>query len=99
MTMPWLRREASGELLLVLHVQPGAKKTGIAGTYGEALKVRLASPPVDGKANECLVEFLAELLEVPRAQVELVSGATSRRKRVRVSGVSPEAAERLLAAA
>jgi uncharacterized protein (TIGR00251 family) len=98
MTMPWLRRETCGDLLLILHVQPGAKKTGIAGTHGEALKIRLASPPVDGKANDCLIEFLSELLDVPRARVELVSGAASRQKRVRIGGVRQEAVERLLVA-
>lgn len=98
MTLPWLRREAGDSLLLILHVQPGAKKTGIAGTHGEALKIRLASPPVDGKANDCLIEFLSELLDVPRARVELVSGAASRQKRVRIGGARQEAVERLLAA-
>ncbi|MBI4989276.1 MAG: YggU family protein [Rhodocyclales bacterium] len=96
MTACWLRREASGSLVLSLHVQPGAKKTEIVGLHGEALKIRLAAPPVDGKANESLVEFLAEQLEVPRAQVELIGGATSRQKRLRVRGASDEAIARLL---
>lgn len=95
MTVPWLRREASGVVVLTLHIQPGAKKSEIAGPHGEALKIRLAAPPVDGKANDCLIEFLAGLLEIPRSDVELVSGQTSRRKRVRVRGVSPGALERL----
>lgn len=99
MTVSWLRLEASGSIVLSLHVQPGAKKTEICGTHGEALKIRLASPPVDGKANDCLIEFFAKLLEVSRAQVELTSGAASRQKRIRINGAKPQAVERLLAAA
>lgn len=99
MTVSWLRQEASGSIVLSLHVQPGARKTEIRGTHGEALKIRLAAPPADGKANDCLIEFFAKLLEVPRAQVELVSGAAARQKRIRVRGARPQAVERLLAAA
>jgi uncharacterized protein (TIGR00251 family) len=80
-------------------VQPGAKKTELAGLHGETLKIRLAAPPVDGKANGCLIAFLAEFLNVPRAQVELLSGAGSRQKRVRVRGATGEALQRLLNAA
>ena len=92
----WLQRNASGQLLLQLHVQPGASKTGIAGTYGDALKIRLAAPPVDGKANECLIAFLAERLSLPRAALALVSGQTSRAKRVAVAGASAATVRRLL---
>lgn len=93
----WLRRETSGDIVLTLHIQPGAKKTEIAGLHGEALKIRLVAPPVDGKANDCLIAFLAEALDVPRAQVELISGHGSRQKRVRVRGATPQAVEGLTA--
>jgi hypothetical protein len=86
----WLKREPSGSFLLSLHVQPGAKRTEIVGLHGDALKIRLAAPPVEGKANDCLIGFLAELLDVPQSQVTLVSGATSRQKRLRVTGVSEQ---------
>lgn len=99
MSPAWLRREASGNIVLSLHIQPGAKRTEIAGLHGEALKIRLAAPPVDGKANECLIAFLAEQLAVPRAQVGLIGGAASRRKRLRVKGASEEVIARLIAAA
>jgi uncharacterized protein len=92
----WFQCDASGNVLLRLHVQPGARKTEIAGLHGDSLKVRLAAPPVDGKANECLIDFLAGRLGVARTCVELVSGSTSRRKRLRISGVSVEAVERLV---
>ncbi len=67
-----------------MHAQPGAKKTGVAGVHGEALKVRLAAPPVEGKANEALIAFVAERLDLRRAEVELVRGETSRDKTLRV---------------
>ena len=84
--MSWLRAEAQG-VTLTLHVQPGAKKTEVAGEHGDALKIRLHAPPVEGQANAHLIAFLAQRLAVPKAAVTLISGATSRAKRVRVAGV------------
>lgn len=81
----WLR-VAGDDVVLTLHIQPGAKRTEVAGVHGEALKIRLAAPPVDGKANDCLIAFLAERLHVPKARVILEAGMTSRSKRVRVVG-------------
>ncbi|WP_265588335.1 DUF167 domain-containing protein [Chitinilyticum piscinae] len=69
-----------------LHIQPGAKQTAVAGLHGEALKIRLAAPPVDGKANQSLLAWLAEHFAVPLRQVELLSGAGSRQKRVAIHG-------------
>jgi uncharacterized protein (TIGR00251 family) len=80
----WLQVAADGSLTLTLHIQPGAKRTGFAGLYGEAAKIRLAAPPVDGKANAALCAFLAEVCGVPKSAVSLVSGETSRAKRVRI---------------
>ena len=71
-----------------LHIQPRAARTELAGVFGDALKVRLKSPPVDGAANDELVRFLAETLGVPRTGVELVSGHSGRRKTVRVAGMT-----------
>lgn len=79
-----------------MHVQPGASRTELAGRHGDALKVRLAAPPVGGAANEALVRFLAELLEVPRSAVRLDRGAAGRSKLVAVHGLTPEAAFRRL---
>ncbi|GLS04589.1 UPF0235 protein [Chitiniphilus shinanonensis] len=73
-------------------MQPGAKKTEVTGLYDGALKLRLAAPPVDGKANAALLDFLAQAFAVPRRQVELKSGASSRRKVIRIVG-SPQAPE------
>ena len=91
----WLRQDGDA-VLLTLHIQPGAKRTETAGTHGDALKIRLNAPPVDGKANEALIAFLAKLLGVPKSAVELVSGQTSRAKRVRVAGVAAAAVSKAL---
>ena len=86
--MIWLRAETDAAILS-LHVQPGARKTEVVGEHGGALKIRLAAPPVDGKANAALIKFIAQRLGVSQAAVTLLSGDSSRAKRLRVSGVSP----------
>lgn len=90
MTVTWLRQDGAS-VVLTLHIQPGAKRTEIAGLHGEALKIRLAAPPVDGKANDALVAYLAKALGVTKSRVELVSGQTSRAKRIRVANVLADA--------
>lgn len=87
-TTDWLTLSGS-TARLALHIQPGAKKTSVAGPHGDALKIRLAAPPVDGKANAELLGFLAKACGVPRSAVGLLSGETSRAKRVRISGADP----------
>lgn len=87
----WYRR--NGEVLtLTLHIQPGAKRTEVAGLHGEALKLRLAAPPVEGRANEALLKFIAASFDVSLRQVELKQGAQSRHKVVAITGskVEPE---------
>lgn len=76
-------------MILELYVQPGASRSGFAGTHGGRIKLRLAAPPVDGKANAALVEFLAAHYGVPRRSVSIVSGAKSRMKRVAIEGGEP----------
>jgi len=87
----WYRRE-DDTIILALHVQPGAKRSETAGLHGDALKIRLAAPPIEGRANEALLRFIADLFEVPLRQVELLRGAQSRHKMVKVTGsaVAPE---------
>jgi uncharacterized protein (TIGR00251 family) len=89
--MNWWRRDGES-LVLVLHVQPGAKRSEIAGLHGEALKIRLAAPPVEGRANEALLRFIADNFNVPLRQVTLKQGAQSRHKTVLISGskIDPE---------
>ena len=90
----WLRVATDGRITLTLHIQPGAKKTECAGLHGDALKIRLAAPPVDGKANEALVKFVASALSLPKSAVSLKSGQTSRRKVLEVIGSSPESVQK-----
>ena len=69
-------------MILELHVQPGASRTEFAGRHGDRIKLRLAARAVDGKANEALIEFLAEHYRVPKSRIRIASGLKSRRKRV-----------------
>lgn len=95
--MSWLRADGDG-VVLTLHIQPGAKRSECAGTHGEALKIRLAAPPIEGRANAALIAFIAKTLDVPKSRVELVSGETSRAKRVRIEEVDAEAVRRAFVA-
>jgi uncharacterized protein len=85
----WRRVGADGSITLELHCQPGAKRTEVVGTYGSALKIRLAAPPVEGRANEALILFLAASFGVPKRNVSLIRGETGRGKTVRI--MSPTA--------
>lgn len=89
----WFRVAGDGRVTLTLHIQPGAKKTEVAGQHGDALKIRLAAPPVDGKANEALLRFVAETLGLPKSAVNLKSGQTSRRKVLEIHGAAIAAIE------
>ncbi|MGH9636700.1 MAG: DUF167 domain-containing protein [Candidatus Angelobacter sp.] len=78
-------------------VHPRARKNAITGTVGDALKLALTAPPVEGKANQAVIEFFADLFAIPRSSVTIASGETSRNKIVRVAGVSKPVAEQKLA--
>ena len=82
--MSWFRLTAAGGATLSLHVQPGAKKSECAGLHGEALKIRLAAPPVDGKANAELIELVARHFGCAKSSVSIKTGAGSKLKRVTV---------------
>ena len=81
-------RDVADGCTLSVRVHPGARKNSVTGVHADALKIALTAPPVDGKANEALIAFLAEVLHLPRARVTLVSGLTSRAKMVRITGKS-----------
>ena len=94
--MDALRVEQRGRVIRVaVHVQPRASSSEIVGVHGTALKVRLQAAPVDGAANEALVNLLAERLGVPRRSVHVVAGATSRAKTVEIDGTTVSAVRAL----
>ena len=83
-------QERDGAVTLAVRVQPRASRDEVAGEWEGALKVRLQAPPVDDKANEALVEFLARVLKIPKAAVRILAGERSRTKRVELRGVTQQ---------
>jgi len=88
--------EGEGGCTFYVRVVPRGRRDKIVGVHGDALKIRLTAPPVKGKANRALRKFLADCLGVSRSDVEILSGHTSRQKRVRVHGVAANAIHALL---
>ena len=84
---------------VTVKVHPRARRTAVTGRFGDAYKLNLAAPPVDGKANDECVRFFAELSGVPRSRVRIVSGTTARLKVVEVDGIAQEHLEKSLGAA
>ncbi|MCW5618073.1 MAG: YggU family protein [Nitrosomonas sp.] len=91
--MNWFRSEGGSVFVLTLYIQPGARRTEAAGLHGDAMKIKLAAAPVEGKANVVLLKYLADCFEVPLNQVMLKQGEKSRRKIVVIlhSRHSPDA--------
>jgi hypothetical protein len=93
-------REVAGGVTLAVRAQPGAKKTTIVGEYGEGdsaqLKIAVQAPPVEGRANEALITFLAKTFSVPKRSIELASGELSRSKVFVIRGLSMARAESIL---
>jgi uncharacterized protein (TIGR00251 family) len=87
-------RETATGCTLAVRAQPGARKTAITGIYGDgdsaALKVAVQAPPIDGRANEALIAFLAKTLGIPRSSIELVSGESSKNKAFLLGGISSD---------
>lgn len=81
----YFRRDGA-RVILEVHVQPGASHTALAGLHGERLKIRIAAPAAEGRANEALIAFLADWCRVPKKNVTLAAGATSRVKRIIIEG-------------
>ncbi len=88
--------ESGGAASFQIKVHPRAKRDAIVGELGDALKVALKAPPVEGRANEACIEFFAKLLKVPRSSVTIASGASSRNKVVRISGITAHQLRRRL---
>jgi uncharacterized protein (TIGR00251 family) len=89
-------QESAKGVAFAIKVQPRARKNAIIGVVGDIVKLALTAPPVDGRANQAVIEFLAELFEIPRTSVTIASGETSRRKVVRIAGLSKQVVERRL---
>lgn len=83
-------QDSTDGAVLTVHVQPKASRTECAGIHGDALKVRVAAPPVDGAANEELIRFLAQEFSIARSAIHLESGASGRHKRIRLQGVTAQ---------
>lgn len=94
----WVTEDGRGVRLKV-KVHPRAKKDGITGVAGDAIKLALMAPPIDGRANEACIAFFAKFFSVPRSSVTIAAGAGSRNKVVRIAGLSLERAEERLRAA
>jgi uncharacterized protein (TIGR00251 family) len=82
--------ETAKGLTFAVKVHPRARKNEITGTVGDSLKLALTAPPVEGRANQAVIEFFADLFDIPRSSVTIASGETSRNKVVRISGVTAE---------
>jgi uncharacterized protein (TIGR00251 family) len=90
-------RETASGLELPLHVQPRARRTGITGLYNGALKVKITAPPVDDAANRAVIEYFSGLLGLSKSQLEIVAGARSRTKTLKIRGCSRQTLESLVA--
>ena len=98
MGLPCLELLADGSIALRLHVQPRASSNGLAGLQGDMLKLRLTTPPVDGKANKAVIAYLAKLLHLPKSSITLRSGQQSRSKTIVIQGIEMrELADMLIA--
>jgi uncharacterized protein (TIGR00251 family) len=91
-------RDTPGGTVFAVKLHPRAKKNAITGVVGDALKLAVTAPPIDGRANAACVEFLANLFAMPRSSVTIASGETSRRKIIRVAGLSADEVRRKLEA-
>jgi uncharacterized protein (TIGR00251 family) len=89
--------ETAKGITFAVRIHPRARKNAITGVVGDALKLALTAPPVEGRANQAVIEFFADLFAIPRASVTIASGETSRNKIVRITGLRRTAAEQKLA--
>ena len=90
-SLPVIARDSKRGALLTVHVQPGSSRTECVGIHGDAIKIRLAAPPIDGAANNELIRFIADKCGVPRANVRIRAGEQARRKRLSIKGIMAEA--------
>lgn len=84
-------RESAGAVTFQVKVHPRAKKDALTGIHGDALKLSLTAPPVEGRANEAVIDFFAQVLRLPRSSITIAAGQTSRNKIVRITGITADA--------
>ena len=89
-------QEANGRVRLSVRVQPRASQSAIVGIHGDALKIRVSAPPVDGAANAALIEFLADIFAVSRRSVRILAGESSRSKVVEIDGITERVVRELV---
>ncbi|HIJ79665.1 MAG: DUF167 family protein [Desulfobulbaceae bacterium] len=94
--MSYLLENEDGSVTIALYIQPKASRNRIVGLHGNALKLSITAPPVDGKANEAVSKFIAKLFKVPKTAVDIVSGQSSRNKRIRLETISLAEAEAII---
>ena len=94
--MPYLHPLPDGSLLLKLRVQPKASRNEVTGLHNDALKLRLTTPPVEGKANKAVIAFLAKLLHLPKSSIKIKSGLQNRNKEILIVGCEEKIARHLL---
>ena len=94
--MPYLQTLPDGSLLLRLLVQPRASRNEIAGLHDDALKIRLTTPPIEGRANKAVIAFLAKLLHLPKSSLTIKSGHQNRSKQVLIQGCEEQIARQIL---
>jgi uncharacterized protein (TIGR00251 family) len=91
-------RDTPAGATLAVKVHPRARKNAVTGVVGDALKLSLTAPPVEGRANQAVIEFFADLFQIPRSSVTIASGAAGRNKVVRIAGMNRAAIEQRLMA-
>ena len=84
-------RESAGAVTFSVRVHPRARKDALTGVHGDALKLSLTAPPVEGRANDAVVDFFATVLRLPRSSITIAAGQTSRNKAVRITGLTADA--------
>lgn len=94
-TISWVRADKQGSIIDV-HVIPQGSKNEVVGLYNDRLKIKIEAPPVDGKANACLLKFLSKVLDIKNSDLQLIKGESSRQKQVKVLNLSPEDIESLI---
>ena len=95
MNQGWINR-SDDSVIITVHAVPRAATAAVQGLHGDALKIRLHAPPVDGKANEALISFLSEKLNIPKSNITLKSGLSQRRKIIAINGLSKSEIEKRL---